>query len=203
MQGPKILRLQSQRLARATLGHDVLANLFHREGMSRKKVPITGRLAAPMAGDSRGHFGLMSFVTGPEKRTCVLTQRQQIQWPLDQDLLPGRRTSRNILRNPGTQGFLVQTLPGIGRQSLRQQQVCPCLGVGVERTFGHERVALEYMSKDKLRKLLQQRVQAILHPKAVVVNVVDQGVESLNRCGTGRAEREAPDIDDVSLRHGL
>src|SRR6266545_4282470 len=158
MQGPKILRLQSQRLARATLGHDVVANLFHREGMSRKKVRITRRLGPPMAGYSRAYFGLISFVTGPKKRTCVLTQSQQIQWPFDQDLLPGRRTSRKILRNPGTQGFLVQALPGIGRQSLHLQQVCPCLGVGVDRTFGHERVALEYMRKDKLRKLLQQCV---------------------------------------------
>ena len=158
MQGPKILRLHSQRLARATLGHYVLANLFHREGMSRQKMRITGRLGAPMTGYSRAHFGLMSFVTRPKKRTCVLTQSQQIQWPLDQDLLPGGRTSRKILRNPGTQGFLVQMLPGFARQSLRLQQMCPCLRVSVERTFGHKRVALEYMSKDKLRKLLQQCV---------------------------------------------
>jgi hypothetical protein len=143
----------------------------------------------------------MSFVTGPEKRACVLTQSQQIQWPLDQDLLPGRRTGGKILRNPGTQGFLVQTLPGIGGQSLRLQQVCPCPGLGVERIFGHERVALEYMSKDKLRKLLQQCVQAIPCPQAVVVDVVNQGVETLNSCGAGRTEREAPNIDDVNVRH--
>jgi hypothetical protein len=34
VQGPEILRLQSQRLTRATLAHCVLANFFHREGMS-------------------------------------------------------------------------------------------------------------------------------------------------------------------------
>src|SRR5439155_9684533 len=72
MQGPKILRLHSQRLARATLGHYVLANLFHREGMSRQKVRVTGRLGAPMTGYSRAHFGLMSFVTRPKKaQLCV------------------------------------------------------------------------------------------------------------------------------------
>src|SRR5260221_8937484 len=53
MQGPKILRLQSQRLARAALGHYVVANLFHREGMGRKKVRVTRRLRSPMVGDSR------------------------------------------------------------------------------------------------------------------------------------------------------
>src|SRR5437870_484674 len=92
--GEEAFHKRSQRAARATLGHYVLANLFHREGMSRQKVRVTGRLGAPMTGYSRAHFGLMSFVTRPKKHTCVLTQSQQIQWPLDQDLLPGGRTSR-------------------------------------------------------------------------------------------------------------
>jgi len=42
-----------------------------------------------------------------------------------------------------------------------------------------------------------------LIPQAVVVEVVNQGVETLNSCGAGGTEREAPNINDVSVRHGL
>jgi hypothetical protein len=96
----------------------------------------------------------------------------------------------------------VQTLPGIGGQRLRPLQVCPRLGVGVERAVSHVRVAPEHVSKDKLRELAQQHVQAIHHPQAVVVEVLNQGVETLDRCGAGSTEREAPNIDTVSVRHG-
>jgi hypothetical protein len=115
MQGPQILRLQGKRRARTTLGHCIVANLFHRKGMGRKKMPITRGLGTPMASDFGAHFGLMSLVTGPEKRTSVLTQGQQVQRPLDEDLFPGRRASGKILRDPGAQCFLMQTLPPIRR----------------------------------------------------------------------------------------
>jgi hypothetical protein len=47
------------------------------------------------------------------------------------------------------------------------------------------------VSQHELRKLLQQRVQAILNAQAVVVEIVDHGVETLDGGRAGSTEREA------------
>jgi len=133
-----------------------------------------------LTGHPRDHLGLVALVAGPEQRAGVLAQRQQVQGPLNQDLSPGRRAGHRILGNPGAQSLLVQALPPIGWQGFRLLQPCPRLGVGIERSLGHEGIALEHVGKDELRMLQQQRVQAIRHPQAIVIKVVDQGVEPLD-----------------------
>ena len=78
-----------------------------------------------MARYSRAHFGLMAFVTGPKKRTCVLTQSQQIQWPLDQDLLPGPNGQKNLGQSRRAR------LPGANAPDDWQAKPLPVAGVPV------------------------------------------------------------------------
>ena len=76
VQGPQVLRLYGEGLARRTFRDCVVPDLLHRERVRREKVSVAGRLRFPVARRDRGHLRLVTFVTGPEKSPRMLTQRQ-------------------------------------------------------------------------------------------------------------------------------
>lgn len=108
-------------------------------------------------------------------------QRLAVRREFCAPLLPGCGGDRKVLIDPGTQGLLMQPLAAIGRQG--RGQIRPRLGFGgdVQGCLGHQRIALLDLGHGEGRMLRQERVEAIAHAQAVVVDVVNHGIETLSR----------------------